>query len=227
MTRKNIKSISEKMKEANKHLLAFTPEKEELFYKILENNGGHIGKACKEIGISKGTYKNHYGRNASFGNRCNKIITKMKLSKVKNKPAKIIIKKEAEKTGRPTIMTEATIGKLKEGFAQGFSVRNACIWADINQDTYFEYCKKHPNFSDQCKTLQQKPLIKSILVINKALNEGDVSTAKWYAERKAKDEFSLKTETEHTGEIRSKVVYIEKEEKEEYENHINDTINAD
>ena len=217
--------IVKNMKEANKHLIALTQEKEELFYKILEDNGGHIGKACKEIGISTGTYKNHYGRNASFGNRCNKIITKMKLSKVKNKPKKIIIKKEAEKTGRPTAMTEATIGKLKEGFAQGFSVRNACIWADINQDTYFEYCKKHPNFSDQCKTLQQKPLIKSILVINKALNEGDVSTAKWYAERKAKEEFSLKTETEHMGEIKSKVVYIEKEEKEEYENHINDTIN--
>jgi len=213
------------MKEATKHLIALTQEKEELFYKILEENGGHIANACKEIGISTGTYKNHYGRNASFGNRCNKIITKMKLSKVKNKPKKIIIKKEAEKTGRPTIMTEATIGKLKEGFAQGFSVRNACIWANISQDTYFEYCKKHPNFSDQCKTLQQKPLIKSIVVINKALDEGDVSTAKWYAERKAKDEFSLKTETEHTGEIRSKVVYIEKEEKEEYENHINDTIN--
>ena len=103
-------------------------------------------------------------------------------------------KSEHKPAGRPTIMTEATIGKLKEGFAQGFSVRNACIWADINQDTYFEYCKKHPNFSEQCKTLQQKPLIKSILVINKALNEGDVATAKWYAERKAKDEFSLRNE---------------------------------
>jgi hypothetical protein len=51
-------------------------------------------------------------------------------------------------------------------------------------------------FRDQCKTLQQKPLIKSILVINKALNEGDVSTAKWYAERKAKDEFSTRQETD-------------------------------
>jgi len=136
-------------------------------------------------------------------------------------------KSEHNPNGRPTIMTDSTLVKLKEGFAQGFSVRNACIWADISQDTYFNYCKKYPRFSEQCKTLQQKPLIKSILVINKALNEGDVSTAKWYAERKAKDEFSLKTETEHTGEIRSKVVYIEKEEKEEYENHINDTINAD
>jgi len=198
------------MKEATKHLLAFTPEKEELFYKLLEEHGGHIGKACKEIGISKGSYKNHYGRNASFGNRCNKIITKMKLSKVKNKPAKIIIKKEAEKTGRPTIMTPETIRKIKEGFAQGFSVRNACIWADISQDTYFQYCKKHPNFSEQCKSLQKKPLIKSILVINKALNEGDVSTAKWYAERKAKDEFSLRNEItgEDGGEIKIKIPEI-------------------
>ena len=107
-------------------------------------------------------------------------------------------KSEHKETGRPTIMNDLTIAKLKEGFAQGFSVRNACIWADISQDTYFNYCKKNPNFSDQCKTLQQKPLIKSILVINKALNEGDVSTAKWYAERKAKDEFSLRNEL--TGE---------------------------
>lgn len=118
-------------------------------------------------------------------------IVKTNLSKTmtKKKP-----KSEHKPNGRPTVMTESTIGKLKEGFAQGFSVRNACIWADISQDTYFEYCKKHPNFSEQCKTLQQKPLIKSILVINKALNEGDVGTAKWYAERKGKEEFSTRQE---------------------------------
>ena len=217
--------IVKNMKEANKHLIALTQEKEELFYKILEDNGGHISNACKEIGISTGTYKNHYGRNASFGNRCNKIITKMKLSKVKNKPAKIIIKKEAEKTGRPTAMTPETIKKLKEGFSQGFSIDNACIWAEISKQTFYTYCNKEEGFLDYCKSLQKKPLIKSILIINKALDEGDLPTAKWTAERLGKDEYSLKTQTEHMGEIRSKVVYIEKEEKEEYENHINDTIN--
>ena len=186
------------MKEATKHLLAFTPEKEELFYKLLEDNGGHIGKACKEIGVSAGSYKNHYVRNASFGNRCNKIITKMKLSRVKNKPAKVIIKKEAEKNGRPTVMTPETVRKIKEGFSQGFSIDNTCIWAEISKQTFYSYCEKEVGFLDYCKTLQKKPLIKSILVINKALNEGDVSTAKWYAERKAKDEFSLRQEI--TGE---------------------------
>jgi len=186
------------MKEATKHLIALTQEKEELFYKILEENGGHIANACKEIGISTGTYKNHYGRNASFGNRCNKIITKMKLSKVKNKPAKIIIKKEAEKTGRPTIMTPETVRKIKEAFSQGFSVDNACIWAEISKPTFYSYCDNEIGFLDYCKALKQKPLIKSILVINKALNEGDVATAKWYAERKCKEEFSLRQEI--TGE---------------------------
>lgn len=187
------------MKEANKHLLAFTPEKEELFYKILEENGGHIANACKEIGVSVQTYKNQYTRNASFGNRCSKIITRVKLSRVKKKPNKIIIKKETDKKiGRPIAMTPEVIKKLKEAFSQGFSIANACIWADISAQTYFDYCTANPNFSDYCKALKQKPLIKSILVINKALNEGDVSTAKWYAERKAKDEFSLRQEI--TGE---------------------------
>ena len=100
--------------------------------------------------------------------------------------------------GRPTIMIDETVKKLKEGFSQGFSVDNACIWADISKQTFYDYCKKNPNFLDYCRSLQKKPLIKSILVINKALNEGDVSTAKWYAERKAKDEFSLRQEL--TGE---------------------------
>jgi hypothetical protein len=136
-------------------------------------------------------------------------------------------KSESNPNGRPTIMTPETVKKLKEGFAQGFSVDNACIWADISKQTYYTYCDKEAGFLDHCKTLQKKPLIKSILVINKALNEGDVSTAKWYAERKGKDEFCLKTETEHSGEIKQKVVYIDKEEKESYENHIDEVINGD
>lgn len=136
-------------------------------------------------------------------------------------------KGELNLSGRPTIMTAETVKKLEEGFAQGFSVDNACIWADISKQTYYNYCDATEGFLDHCKTLQKKPLIKSILVINKALDEGDVSTAKWYAERKAKDEFSLKTETEHSGEVKSKVVYIEKEEKEGYEKQIDDVINGD
>lgn len=185
------------MKEANKHLIALTEEKEQIFYNILQE-GKTFQEACKVVGISKNTYLNHGKRKPAFIIKCKNIINKKKLEKVKKKPAKIIIKEQETKVGRPTLMTPDVIAKLKEGFSQGFSIANACIWADISADVYFDYCKIHPEFSDYCKALKQKPLIKSILVINKALNEGDVSTAKWYAERKAKDEFSLRNEI--TGE---------------------------
>lgn len=152
-------------------------------------------------------------------------MTKIKGNKKVGRPTKH--QKRYKDTGRPTTMTESTVNKLEEGFAKGFSVDNACIWANISKQTFYNYCEKKPEFLDHCKTLQKKPIIKSILVINEALDEGDVNTAKWYAERKAKDEFSLKTETEHSGEVKSKVVYIEKEEKDAYEKHINDAIDAD
>jgi hypothetical protein len=128
--------------------------------------------------------------------------------------------------GRPTLMTESTIAKLKQGFAQGFSIDNACIWADISPNTYYDYCKINPKFSQYCKALQKKPLIKSIVVINKALDEGDVSTAKWYAERKGKDEFSLRNEVTGENGDPVRIVYIDKEEREAYKKHIYEVING-
>jgi hypothetical protein len=111
-------------------------------------------------------------------------------------------KKESKPNGRPTVMTPAIVNKLEEAFAQGFSIVNACIWANISRETFYTYCEKTEGFLDRCKELQNKPLIKSILVINKAIQNNDVGTAKWYAERKAKDEFSLRQElTGKDGEV--------------------------
>ena len=66
--------------------------------------------------------------------------------------------------------------------------------------------------------------IEAKMKLVEAIKNGDMTSVKFWLERKCKDEFSLKTETEHTGEIKSKVVYIEKEEKEAYEQHINKII---
>lgn len=181
----------------NQHLIALTEEKEQIFYNALQQ-GKTFQEACKVVGISKNTYLNHGKRKPAFIIKCKNIINKQKLEKVKKKPAKVIVKEQETKVGRPALITENVVNKIKEGFSQGFSVDNTCIWANISKQTFYDYCKKHPEFLDYCKSLQKKPLIKSILVINKALNDGDISTAKWYAERKAKDEFSLRNEI--TGE---------------------------
>jgi hypothetical protein len=103
-------------------------------------------------------------------------------------------KSEHKDAGRPTILTPQAVAKLENAFAQGFNITHACGIAEISRDTYYDHIKKNPKFSDKIEWLRSKPYIKSVLEINKAINTGDLPTCRWYAERKGKDEFSLRTE---------------------------------
>lgn len=132
-----------------------------------------------------------------------------------------------KKSGRPSIMTPETVAKLEQAFANAFTDEQACIFADISKNTLYDYIKQNPSFSHRKEQLKKRVDIKAKTKVIEAINIGDMATAKWWLERKCKDEFSLKTETEHSGEIKSKVVYIDKEEKQGYEQHINNVIDGD
>jgi hypothetical protein len=98
------------------------------------------------------------------------------------------------KGGRPTKMTPDTLAKLKEGFLMGLSDDQACLHADINPVTLYRYCDGNEEFCKQ-KELWKKNLgYRAVKVLNQAVDEGDVSTAKFVAERRLKDEWSSRTE---------------------------------
>lgn len=99
--------------------------------------------------------------------------------------------------GRPTVMTETTLGKLEEAFAYDATIEEACFYADINPDTYYRYVKEHPEFSERVKALRQRPILKARQTVVAALN--DAKNAQWYLERKVKAEFSPRSEIEHSG----------------------------
>lgn len=129
--------------------------------------------------------------------------------------------------GRPTVMTPEVVAKLEQAFANAFTDEQACIFADISKNSLYDYIEKNPEFSNRKEQLKKRVDIKAKTKVIEAINIGDMATAKWWLERKCKDEFSLKTETEHSGEVKTKVVYIEKEEKEACEKHIDEVIDAD
>jgi hypothetical protein len=132
-----------------------------------------------------------------------------------------------KEAGRPTIMTKEVVDKLEYAFMRGFNDEQASFHAGIDKSTLYNYCKVHPEFSTKKETLKSHLVMQSKINIFEAIESGSVLDSKWLLERKAKDEFSLKTETEHSGEVKSKVVYIEKEEKENYKKHINQVIDGD
>lgn len=150
------------------------------------------------------------------------------MSKSKKHKSKKQSNKESS-VGRPTKMTPEIIGKLETSFSNGYTDVQACVMANINPSTLYEYCKENPEFSEKKEELKKRVDIQAKLNIVKSLQAGDKDISKWWLERKCKEEFSLRTE--HTGkngeDIKQKVIYIDKEEKGSYEKHIDDAINAD
>jgi hypothetical protein len=106
--------------------------------------------------------------------------------------------KDKKTAGRPTVMTPDVVSKLEQAFSMGCSDLEACLFANISKQTLYDYQAKNPEFADRKAMLKETLILKARSVIATSLNNKDENTAKWYLERKAKNEFSTKVEQENT-----------------------------
>lgn len=116
--------------------------------------------------------------------------TKSKNEKEKKKAAE----KSKNKGGRPTSVTPETLAKLEQAFSLGCSDLEACIYADISPSILYRFQENNPEFRERKEMLKQKLVLKARTVVANALEKEDENTAKWYLERKARDEFAAKQE---------------------------------
>lgn len=100
--------------------------------------------------------------------------------------------------GRPRTITPKILEKLEEGFKLGCTNREACFYAGIAESTFYDFLKDFPEFSEKIEMWKDYEKIKARMVIHKALEDGNNDIAKWFLERKAKDEFSIKQEVTNT-----------------------------
>ena len=101
---------------------------------------------------------------------------------------------EETKMGRPTVMTEAIVGKLEYGFMRGLNVTECCHYADISRNAFYDYCEKNPDFRDRIEELKSHPATRAKLNVVEAIENGDTDLSKWWLERRNRDEFSTKQE---------------------------------
>lgn len=124
-------------------------------------------------------------------------------------------------TGRPTVMTPETIGKLEQAFSWGCTDNEACIWAGINPSALYDYQLEHPDFTKRKELLKETPSLKARQVINIALVNKDKQAAQWWLERKRKEEFSTRSELVQPEPIK---VFITKEEEAEADAVIDNVV---
>ena len=98
------------------------------------------------------------------------------------------LKKEKNKGGRPTKLTQETIGKLEAAFAVDATVEEACFYANINPDTYYSWVKKNKKLSERFNALRNKPILLSRQTIVSKIPES-YQNAMDYLKRKRRAEF--------------------------------------
>ncbi|SRR5258708_9571832 len=90
--------------------------------------------------------------------------------------------------GRPTVITKDVLRKLRQGFMMGFNDREASAYAGIGEQTLYDLQKRHPEFSEEKAAWKLNPILKAKYAVYIRLD--DFNNAKWYLERRARDEFS-------------------------------------
>jgi hypothetical protein len=100
--------------------------------------------------------------------------------------------------GRPTVLTEDCLLKLREGFLKGYNNGLACVHADISERAFYEYCAANEEFAQLKEQWKKAPVLKAINIINDSLDAGDVNTAKYVAERRCREDWAVTSKQDIT-----------------------------
>ena len=114
--------------------------------------------------------------------------------------------------GRPSVITKSVLSKLEEAYLMGCSDREACLLAEVSPSALYRYQEAHPEFRERKKTLQKALTIKARRVVQKDLENGDSIAARWYLERKEKQEFSAKADLDVTNKVENIMTIEERQQ---------------
>ncbi|MFA7133057.1 MAG: hypothetical protein WC108_07135 [Bacteroidales bacterium] len=99
--------------------------------------------------------------------------------------------------GRPSKMTKEVVKKLEEAFALDATVVEACFYANISRETFYNWMKADNKLCDRLEELRANPVLTARKTVVKSI-EVDPDMAMKYLERKRKKEFSTRIETDNT-----------------------------
>lgn len=93
-----------------------------------------------------------------------------------------------------------------------FNITEACLYAGISRDAYYDYIKVNPEFATKADMLRSNLKMQAKKNISAAIQTSTLTTtdtSKWYLERRAKDEFSNRQElTGADGKPMEGVIYL-------------------
>ena len=110
------------------------------------------------------------------------------------KPAKKAAVKTKRKAGAPTKYTLECIARLKKAFVLGGTVKMACGYACISEETYSQWLKSKPEFSERVKEWKGYAGVEWLAKIEAAAALGSWQAAAWKLERRWPADYGRKVD---------------------------------
>lgn len=89
--------------------------------------------------------------------------------------------------GRPTKLTDEVVNKLEEAFSIGCSIEEACFYANISRQSYYNWEKENKELFDRFNELKQKPILKARQSVVNGLSDSEFALK--FLSKKKRDEF--------------------------------------
>lgn len=96
--------------------------------------------------------------------------------------------------GRPSKLEPQIVELLAHAFEDGATIEEACVVAQIDRQTYYNWIKDHEDFSARMESARNWTTEVARSNLAKRIKRGDVPVSQWWLERKAKNEFSTRNE---------------------------------
>lgn len=104
----------------------------------------------------------------------------------------------ADRGGRPTKYTPDRVKKILEAIKLGVAYVDAASYGGITRETFNEWRKQYPDFSDAVEEAAGQAVVANMAKIQKAATEGSWQASAWILERRHPDRYG-RTRVELTG----------------------------
>ncbi len=151
--------------------------RQERFLNALRESGGRISDAARSAGISRQTHHNWYQNSATYRERFDAVAGSPKPQK-------------DGRRGRPTKYGPKVVTAICSAVSEGMPFAHAAAVGGISFQTFSEWRKEKPCFSDAIDRAQAEGIQARLRLILSAAERGDVSSARWWLEHVVPEHFA-------------------------------------
>ncbi len=164
-------------KSKNSELKGQSEIRQKRFLEAVREHGGRIGGAARAANISRQTHHNWYRNCPSYRELFDEVAGSPKP------------KKEGRR-GRPTKYGAEVVAAICSAVSEGMPFAHAAAIGGITYQTFSEWRKEKPCFSDAIDQAQAEGIQARLRLILSAAERGDVSSARWWLEHVVPEHFA-------------------------------------